>query len=317
MNTDRHLSQFAALATGVASAVLSLAAAAQAEQPIAGRGPGQPNSWPPTRPDYTASYTSEFTHSTDSQLNRADQALGDFNAALLSIEYTVSFNTSDTYTWGVGTRWNYAEFDTLPGVPVPERGHALALSFTSQWRFADKWSLRTELRPGLYTDFEDLTGDDFNMPLTVALGYQIRSDLTLVAGLNVDLRSDQPVIGGPGVIWRFADAWRLFAVLPRPQLEYSPTSRLTLFAGGELKGITFRVAEDFGNSYGEPALNNDSVSYRELRAGGGVRWDFNRAFRFTVAGGYAWDRRFQFKRSDLLLNGDGAPYFAITLSGSY
>ena len=68
---------------------------------------------------------------------------------------------------------------------------------------------------------------------------------------------------------------------------------------------------------GEPALNNDTVSYRELRAGGGARWQFSRALQLTVEGGYAWDRRFQFNRSNVLLNGDGAPYLGITLSGSY
>lgn len=289
----------------------------QAQQPQAADGPVQPSLWQTTRSGYAANYALTLTHSADSQLNRAGRPFGDFNASQLSLDYTVLFQPSDTYSWGVGGRWDHARFDVPAGMPAPEHGYALALGVTSNWRFAEKWSLRTDLRPGLYTDFEDLSGDDFNVPFTVILGHQLNRELTLVAGLNANLRSDLPLVGGPGLIWRFAEGWRLFATPPKPQVEYSPNDKLTLFAGAELKGIVFRVAENFGDGYGEPALNNDTVSYRELRAGGGARWQFSRALQLTVEGGYAWDRRFQFNRSNVLLNGDGAPYLGIALSGSY
>jgi hypothetical protein len=177
--------------------------------------------------------------------------------------------------------------------------------------------VRSDLRPGLYTDFEDISGGDFNVPVTVAVGYEVNPDLQVLFAVNVDLRREFPVVGGPGVIWRFADGWRLSLLIPRPQIEFTASESVTLFAGGELRATAIRVAEDFGTTVGNPVLNDDQVTYRELRVGGGVRWDLNRLFRLTVEGGYALDRRFEFDRGNVLLNGDGAPYFTVGVSGSY
>jgi hypothetical protein len=243
--------------------------------------------------------------------------VGDFNASRFGLDYSSLFKVSDAYTWGVGAGWEYAHFDAPSNIPVPETFNGVFLRLSNQWRFAERWNLRTDLRPGLYSDFEDISADDLNVPFTAILSYDFSPTLTFVAGLNFNYQSDIPFIGGPGVIWKFAEGWQLRAVLPKPQVLYSPNSQWMFFAGGELKGVAGRVAEDFGARFGDASLNNDRLSYRELRVGAGARYRFHRLFNVTVEAGYAIDRRFQFDESRLLLNGDGAPYAQITLNGSY
>jgi hypothetical protein len=267
--------------------------------------------------DFGGSYSLEFSHSTDAALNRGNTVLGDLDASWLRAGYSVRFDTSPSYSWSVGLQWDHARFDAPAGAPVPEDIYGLSVRLISNWRVNERWFVRSDLRPGLYTDFEDISGGDFNVPVTVAVGYEVNPDLQVLFAVNVDLRREFPVVGGPGVIWRFADGWRLSLLIPRPQIEFTASESVTLFAGGELRATAIRVAEDFGATVGNPVLNDDQVTYRELRVGGGVRWDLNRLFRLTVEGGYALDRRFEFDRGNVLLNGDGAPYFTVGVSGSY
>jgi len=267
--------------------------------------------------DFGGSYSLEFSHSTDAALNRGNTVLGDLDASWLRAGYSVRFDTSPSYSWSVGLQWDHARFDAPAGAPVPEDIYGLSVRLISNWRLNERWFVRSDLRPGLYTDFEDISGGDFNVPVTVAVGYEVNPDLQVLFAVNVDLRREFPVVGGPGVIWRFADGWRLSLLIPRPQIEFTASESVTLFAGGELRATAVRVAEDFGTAVGNPVLNDDQVTYRELRVGGGLRWDLNRLFRLTVEGGYALDRRFEFDRGNVLLNGDGAPYFTVGVSGSY
>lgn len=267
--------------------------------------------------DFGGSYSLEFSHSTEAALNRGNTVLGDVDASWLRAGYSVRFDTSPSYSWSVGLQWDHARFDAPAGAPVPEDIYGLSVRLISNWRVNERWSVRSDLRPGLYTDFEDISGGDFNVPVTVAVGYEVNPDLQVLFAVNVDVRREFPVVGGPGVIWRFADGWRLSLVIPRPQIEFTASETVTLFAGGELRATAVRVAEDFGTGVGNPLLNDDQVTYRELRVGGGLRWDLSRLFRLTVEGGYALDRRFEFDRGNLLLNGDGSPYFTVSLSGSY
>ncbi len=292
----------------VVGAIVGAVSGALAQRPPSGVGGTD---------DFGGSYSLEFSHSTDAALNRGNTVLGDLDASWLRAGYSVRFDTSPSYSWSVGLQWDHARFDAPAGAPVPEDIYGLSVRLISNWRVNERWFVRSDLRPGLYTDFEDISGGDFNVPVTVAVGYEVNPDLQVLFAVNVDLRREFPVVGGPGVIWRFADGWRLSLLIPRPQIEFTASETVTLFAGGELRATAVRVAEDFGTGVGNPLLNDDQVTYRELRVGGGLRWDLNRLFRLTVEGGYALDRRFEFDRGNLLLNGDGAPYFTVGLSGSY
>ncbi len=294
----------------VALAVLAgVSGVAQAQRPA--------NVGPADAGGLSSSYALEFGQSTDSALNRGNTVLGDFDASWLRASYAANFRTSEAYSWSVGLQWDHARFDAPAGAPVPEDIYGLALRLGSTWQMGERWSLRSDLRPGLYTDFEDISGGDLNVPFTVALGYDVNPDLQVVFAVNVDVRREFPVVGGPGLIWRLAEGWRLSLLVPRPQIEFTASESLTLFAGGELRASAVRVAEDFGTVHGLPLLNDDQVTYRELRVGGGLRWQFHRLFRLTAEGGYALDRRFEFDRGNLLLNGDGAPFFTVSVAGTY
>ena len=163
---------------------------------------------------------------------------------------------------------------------------SFALPMGVNWRMAPRWSLLAEVSPGLYTDFRDIGASDFNAPILAGVSYAVNDDLFVLLQVSADLRRDIPVVGGPGIRWRFKPEWTLSLLLPRPRIEFRPSREWMFYAGGELAGGAYRLAEDHGTRRGDFRLDDVSMTYREIRAGLGAMWDIGKGWRAEAAGGW-------------------------------
>lgn len=302
--TDRHL-------TRPAIALFTLA--------MIGGTPGmlaQTLVYPPVV-EFRHGYGAELSYAFDSPIHQGDRELGDLNTLHNRLGYLGTVVSEGTQDLLVGVDWQRFSFGLPEGSPLPNTLQSAALKVGTNWRFAESWAMRLEADPGFYSDFRDISWDDFNAPFAFRVSYQSSPSLLWVVGLSVDLRSDLPVVGGLGVRWNFAEQWTLNLIMPRPRIEYAATENLTLFAGGELKSGAYRVADDFGRAVGMPDLDNQVVDYRELRVGAGARYRFCPHFSAVLEGGWLIDRRFEYDDADLLLNGDGAPYLLLSVGGRF
>ncbi|MCI0744546.1 MAG: hypothetical protein L0Y58_03985, partial [Verrucomicrobia subdivision 3 bacterium] len=207
--------------------------------------------WPPA----------EVTYSFSSPIRQADTRLGDIDTLSFHTSYTEDVRQAENFEWLVGFDWRRFQSSVPGDLPVPEtlQSAAAVLGFDS--RIAEKWRLRLEVLPGIYSDFRDIDGSDVNAPFTVELSYSISPALLVGAQLNVDARRNATLLGGAGVRWRFAEQWLLSLWLPRPQIEFSAAERLTAFAGASFAGGTYVVADDFGRRLGRPELDGEAVDY--------------------------------------------------------
>lgn len=278
--------------------------------------PAQTSVYPPVA-DFDQTAGAEVSHSFASEISRGSRTLGDLSATHARAGWLGSFRANERWTWLGGAEWRGIGFERPSGSPIPGEVHGVAAKLGAEWNISERWTLRMETDPGLYTDFEDVSLDDFNAPFGLRATYTPSPALTWVLGLNVDARSGLPIIGGPGVRWRFAPDWTLSLILPRPRMELAATRSITAFVGGELKGGSWRVAEDFGRRRGEARLDQEMIDYREIRAGGGVRWRLDEHWSVSFDAGWVVDRRFTFDREDVLLNGDGAPYLQAGVLGRF
>lgn len=272
---------------------------------------------PETPAPERARYNVEFSYVSEGRLRRGTQSLGDMDTLQYGFNYVRVNPINESWDWQAGVNWRRFDFGGSETAEAPNSLQSLSLQLGTRKQFAENWSWQFGIAPGLYSDFEDISADDINAPAVLFFTYKQRPTLSWVFGLRGDFYSDVPVLPAAGMRWRFAEDWTLDLILPRPRIEYAPTEQVTIFAGGELKGGGFRIAEDYGRAHGRPELNNDKVSYREIRVGGGLRYAMARWLAATLEGGWAVDRRFDFDDGDLLLNGDGAPYVQISISGSY
>jgi len=241
---------------------------------------------------------------------------GEVDAVFARASYSHQFRTGERLTWGVGPIYQGLSLGNDADVPLPDDLHGVALGLSLQWLPADRWWVRLDVRPGVYSDWVDLSGQDFNAPALVAVGYQIHTNLMLVAGINVNVWSRLATVGGPGIVWQIAEAWRLNLVLPRPVIEYAPSRSWGFYAGGELQGGSYRLAEEFGDEHNRSELNGDKFAYREIRVLGGVRWSLSRAFRLSLEAGYAADREFEFREAGWEFGAQGAPFVQVLATGS-
>ncbi len=156
--------------------------------------------------------------------------------------------------------------------------------------------IRIEAQPGLYGDDRGFTSADFNVPVIIGASYLVSKDFQWILGVFYNPNASRPVLGGIGFRWKMADRWTLNFVPPNPRLEFKATDDVTLYAGGQLVGTTFRTNKDFGNSIGRRDYNNAVVDYTEIRAGAGATWKVSPKGALDVELGYMAYRDFDYHK---------------------
>jgi len=207
-----------------------------------------------------------------------------------------------------GVDWQRFSFSLPNNTPLPNRLQSTALVVGGDFMLSDQWLLRVETQPGVYSDFQDISSRDFNSPVVFGGAYLVDEHLQWFFGLSVDTFRHFPVIPVVGARWKFADEWTLMFILPKPRLEYELDKNIILYAGGELKGGTYRVGENFGDPFFRSELNNAMVDYTEGRIGVGSGWKLTPSLTLDVEGGYMVYREFDFHRSATRIKSDPAPY---------
>jgi hypothetical protein len=260
---------------------------------------------------------SEFSYVAPSPLSLDSTAFGDVDTLSARVSHQATFRFSDTWSALAGVDLHGTWFDVPGNAPIPDRLYETSIRVGAVWRMNDRWTVQGLLSPGLYSDFEDIDGGDFNVPGLLLAFWQVNDRLQLIAGAGVNVRRDLPVIPAIGGRWRFAEDWTLLAVFPTPRIEYSASDALTVFAGAELVRSAYRVAEDFGTRFGRPELNDQDMSYNEWRVGAGARWSVHRAVTLSLDAGWMGDREFNFDDREFDLSSDGAPYVQFSISATY
>ncbi len=265
----------------------------------------------------SASSTVELGYSGDGDIARGTVRLGKTQSTFTRIRHVQSFPVNRRYSWRLGGEWERIGFGVPTGAEIPNTVHSLQLHLGNSWFVGEKSLLQFEVDPGIYSDFEDVDSGDFNAPVSARYIHMQSTNLQWVLAAIHNPKSEIPIVGGIGLRWRFLPDWTLDLILPKPQVRYDFSSSLSFHVGGEFKGGAYRVAEDFGTRLGQPGLNDDDVTYREARVGGGFNWRFNPRYSAMVEGGWLIDRRFSFENARRQLNGDGAPYFQLALRARF
>ncbi|MFM8469660.1 MAG: DUF6268 family outer membrane beta-barrel protein [Limisphaerales bacterium] len=252
-----------------------------------------------------------------SRLSLGAVRLGSVESTHTHLVGGVAVRATDDFTFRVAAEYRRNDFDVGPGVPIPNVLGNAGLQLTGNWALRNNLSLWLNARPGIYSDFRDISWGDVNIPFNLVLAWQADDDLMWLLGMYVDLRSEFPVYGGPGVRWRFAEYWTLNLIMPRPRLEFQASDDLLLYSGAEWRQVAYRVAKDLGTKTGFPALNDAMLDYRELRVGGGLNYSFSRHLNLNLEGGYSVERRFHYYAQRTQLSDNGAGYVAASINGKF
>ena len=268
-------------------------------------------------PSYTGALEVTAGYSAGADIRLGTRELGNLDATRTRLEYKGIFDPAAALNWGVGVAYTRWDCGRDSGNPLPANLQSVALPLTVSWRFSERWQAFGEVSPGLYSDFEKISGEDFNAPFIGGGGYAVNPDLQVFLSVSVDPRRDIPVVGGPGVRWHFAEHWTLSLLLPRPQIQYRPSENWTFHVGAEMLGGAYHLNPNFGRDRGLAAMDDQMVTYREIRTGVGARWGGPKGFYASLEGGWMIDRRFVLDDVRLQFNGDGAAYGQLAVGYRY
>lgn len=303
----------------VAAALAAAATACLGPDTLAQTGPGARAgvSVDAAFTEITSRYHTEFAYVLPSSLSFEGTTFGDVDTTEAQVSYQVSVPVSECLALLAGFELRGTWFDVPGAAPIPDALYETSARLGANWRMSDTWRLQVLLSPGLYSDFQDIDSGDLAVPGLILAFWDVSPRLQLIGGASINLRRDLPVIPAIGGRWQFADDWTLLAVFPTPRIEYAASRAVTVFAGAEIIRTAYRVAKNFGDAYGRPELNDEDLSYNEWRVGAGVRWRLAPALTVAFDGGWMGDREFNFDERDFALDSEGAPYFQISVGGTF
>ena len=224
------------------------------------------------------------------------------------VKFVVSSQLARDLLLRIGGEWRRFSFGVPVGVPVPATLQQASAVIGCDYQVGGQWIVRAELQPGIYSDFAEVTGGDVNAPFVLAGVCLTNPDLQWMCGLRVDVRSQYPVLPAAGVRWKFADAWTLNGMLPKPRLEYDLNDRIQLYLGAGLAAGTFRVGDHFGTDNGLAKLDRQVVDYLEVRVGAGCSWKITPTLQLELEAGTLAYRDFNFFNAAINYRSHGAPY---------
>jgi len=262
--------------------------------------------------------SSGFSYSAGARQKQGNRSLGNSDSFNTYLNYTATIPTTESIITRVGLTWDRFDFGSTGGDPIPSQLQQTSLNLGWDVSLSEKWVMRLEASPGIYSDLEDISLTDFNVPVVIGFSYIVDAKLQWVFGVSADFRREMPILPGGGVRWQFADDWTLNFILPKPRLEYRIDDSLLAYVGGEIKGGTYAYGKNEGSEIGQPTLNNEIIEYTEARLGGGVEYYINPAVGIQVETGAVVFRRFTFEDDDLTIHAsEPAPYVSIGLKANF
>ena len=243
-------------------------------------------------------FDAEFSLTSGARTDLGEGRHGDVSGQSGLVREVISTRLGEGPLLRLGVEWQRFSFALPDRAPLPNTLQSLSAVVGLDLQLFESWLVRIEAQPGFYSGSGDFSASDFNVPFVIGGSYIASADLQWMLGVSVDVNRAIPVFPGVGVRWKFADQWVLNAVLPRPRLEYVWSRELTLYGGADLRGSTFRVSRDFGDSHGAPKLNRAVVDLTEIRVGVGASWKVSSWLQADLETGVVAYRDFDFHRAN-------------------
>jgi hypothetical protein len=249
---------------------------------------------PATHIPISQEFDVEGGYDSGSELKQGNAHLGASDEVYGHGDYVLSPQITDSILLRFGVDAERFSFGLPPGAPLPNTLQSVNAIIGADIAVNDKILIRAEIHPGVYSDFVNITSSDIDAPIQIGGTYLWSKNFQIIFGLQIDLKSNLPIIGLPGFRWQFADKWVLAAIPPKPQLQYELNQAVTLYAGAEILGGTYHLNDQFGDNHGHPGpppnvsapFDGHIMDYAEVRLGVGVTWKFNPVLSLDVSGGY-------------------------------
>ncbi|MEI6105544.1 MAG: DUF6268 family outer membrane beta-barrel protein [Opitutae bacterium] len=264
-----------------------------------------------------ASVDVELSSASHESLERGGLAYG--SVGVLSTSLSISgrhrLNEATSLTYGLAYQRHTLDATTPL---LPDQLAELTLNFGLMKIFSPTWSGAVFIRPGLYSDFEDLGSSSFNLPMLALLNYRRSPDLTWNFGLSVNTFSNHPVLPIAGVRWQFAPGWIFNVGFPQSGFSWRFNDSVTWRAGVVFNGGNYRITRNYGVPVaGIARLANTYLDFHEVRVGLGADLGLGEGFTLALDLGAVTDRKFDYYDRGFRLDGDLGFFGTVAVRASF
>jgi hypothetical protein len=259
--------------------------------------------------------TVDYSFLARESLPNSQSAYGRIGEKQIGVRGNLSLPINDQWSLSVGGFYNNFLFDLgnpnpFPRIPLVDNLGTLGATLGFVYKASNKFSILGEVSPDFSGDLNRLTTRDFQIGGMLAVRYAPYGNDRLFFLLGVRAKSDAQLVVFPvaGVHWQPTDVLTFNLTVPRPEIDYKLTRRITLFGDAQFNGGDFRVPDSTGTAIGRPQFNNAVLTYREIRLGGGVRLKLLPFAAVQTEAGEALGRDFDYYRIHENLKANNAPY---------
>ena len=238
---------------------------------------------------------------------------GDSGALGVNLNASTMMPLSENWMLPLGLQSQNISFDSLSGLPLPDRINTLKFSTGLAYKPNDNWMIMARINPGLYK-LEDIGANDIGITGGLMAKWQYSPAVEWTFGFMVNPDGDLPVIPLVGVNWLINEKWELQLMLLKPRVIYTLNDQWKFNAGMGLNfGTTFRTSDTLGTSIDLPRYNDALASYSDMRFGVGAEYQLNKSWSFEAEAGYSINREIDYKDIDEKVKFGNAPYFRLGL----
>jgi hypothetical protein len=170
---------------------------------------------------------------------------------------------------------------TAPGPDLPSQVYALTTDFQIEQPVSRQLTFTLGATPGLYTDWQNLSGEAVRVPARLFASYVVSPKLIVIGGAVYTAQPELPIIPAAGLIWKPSDTWRVDLIAPRPRVVYNWSDQLQVYGQFSFDASTYAV-----RSLGR----DDLLEYRDFRVAMGTEWTTKRKVRLYSEVGAAFAR---------------------------
>ncbi|MBL9207093.1 MAG: TonB-dependent receptor [Opitutaceae bacterium] len=259
-----------------------------------------------------------YAHSGSADLEYAGRNAGDLSVGAFTVEAKTRLSLNPGLFGSAGLGWERYSIDADRGVPVPETLQVLKLDVGATFLLDRSWSVTIGLSPGFYSAGSSIKSDGFNVPVLALATWRASPTFSLSGGLRYDAFSDNEVLPFLGFRWQATPAMTVSLGAPRTEVAYTLREGAELFFGASFQGGGFHVDDAaLAAPAGYPSLRDTEMAYREIRAGGGVRWALSPEFSIDLEAGWMFDRRFDYYDRSLEVKTDGAVFARVGVTARF
>lgn len=174
------------------------------------------------------------------------------------------------------------------GLGLPDHYGAVWLGGSYILRRSDGYAGKLDIAPGLYTDFDDLSGDDVAFPFTVSLIRSVHEQLSVLAGLAVFPGFERSWDPRLGARWSPVSQLTFDLMYPESRVTLYPQEGWEVYAGVGLDRTSqFALDEDD---------EREALLLEETRWSLGLSHPLGDGLRMTWEAGLVMNRRLEFAR---------------------